>query len=67
MPTPLTVQGCLARAHDLTALADREASYDLILLYDDLAREWRGVARLIEASRHAMGGSPEGQVTRLPR
>ena len=37
MPTTLSIQTCLARAHDLTGLADREGHYDLILLYDDLA------------------------------
>jgi hypothetical protein len=55
----LTVQGCLARAQDLTALADREASYDLILLYEDLAREWRRIARVIDAS----GRSPRARPT----
>jgi len=50
MPTTLTTYACLARAHDLTNLADREPSYDLILLYDDLAREWRRMARMIETS-----------------
>jgi hypothetical protein len=39
MPTTLTIHACLARAHDLNNLADREPSYDLILLYDDLARQ----------------------------
>ena len=50
MPTTLTIHACLARAHDLNNLADREPSYDLILLYDDLAREWRRMARMIETS-----------------
>lgn len=50
MPTTLTIHACLARAHDLTNLADREPSYNLILLYDDLAREWRRMARMIETS-----------------
>jgi hypothetical protein len=50
MPTTLTIHACLARAHDLTDLADREPDYDLILLYDDLAREWRRMARRIETS-----------------
>lgn len=60
MPTTLTIHACLARAHDLTNLADREPSYDLILLYDDLAREWRRMARMIETagrSPHAAYGA----------
>lgn len=65
MPTTLTIHACLARAHDLTHLADGEPDYDLILLYDDLAREWRRVARRIETSRRnpheACGARPHLQ------
>lgn len=48
-----TADACLARADDLARLADRSERYDLILLYDDLAQEWRRLAGLIAASELA--------------
>lgn len=51
MRKPVTIQACLARANELTDLADHASDYDMILLYDGLAREWRRIAGLIEAPR----------------
>lgn len=70
MVANFTADACLARADELTRLADRSNRYDLILVYDDLAQEWRRLATLIASSQmasHESPGSAGGPGAKPPR